>query len=971
MSHKKIIQAIRIPLGAEYTENAAIGLYTSGGVSELRWSEEPLVGTASLWATGIISLGGIGETTESGDTRRGGCQASFDGLNLAIDNTSQIILTLAALGINLSNLTAELWEFEGTETDSDSVSAGVVFTGVVADQKWDSNTHEIPIKSASYKRNAFAGNRSDPSLNSGNQSQLIPISIGTLCPSFDASGNMTDKTIAEFVRTANKQDEEIYSNAFFTGVHPETKIFPVTAFYNSGAAPYRSFSIETYGVLTLTSPVNPVDTYVIVKSGNGASDTPRLVTSFTPSSDPNLKTITVECDRVFATDLSSVWGSTQSWVQFIKMERRHECDFWPCKSFLSSADKSETTKHELFLDDNGKLSCVDNFGLSITDTNNNSLDIDGEQYSGNFDNVSSFSILPVTGLSDLEEESAANWNTLKEWSTPSGDLTGYNRYPNDSTNSILYVLSGADKIDFVDGNLLDNPTGANDRDIVSHAQASLQVHFLPSPVLLKYIKFFHFSLPSIDKIDPKNIDSIYLGIKAQSRSYYAKDDGICASFQVGFKRFAYTQDADIILGHTSIEKAQIGASTGSTWVDICDLPNRYYEPNDTSDNSKFYRDSVPVGSNFPSINGYNLFKMSCTAYEYNTYVKGGIFFHRYNTNPVVPDYDEFKLYELAIIIKLKDQSISEKVFSPLSARIFNGTWGTRKTATALIENPIDIKEHFARLQNFGGNVEYGKVYDPNALIKTSGVGSYDDTALTAIKTMRPSYQIVEESQMWTDSISRQICATFGICSRIDKDGYECIELLDKTNPTGAENKITFADINGDIGKVTEPNLQDIFVQPVINYGYDISTGKYQFKLQVLNIQEETWSADYTPGFDNTTVGDDDKTDGQRIWGKCKALYSKYKQIEEMPSDLSDLRMVNLYADAYEILNGRIDRMERKRISLDIFYSKGRNYHFAKHLILQLPHQTNNQEIEVFVEKIGKDKQGNKVSIDLVLLDEIT
>lgn len=67
MSHAKIIQAVRIYLDTVETENTALGIFTSGGTSEIRLSEEPLSGVALPWTSGLIALNGIGDRSASGD----------------------------------------------------------------------------------------------------------------------------------------------------------------------------------------------------------------------------------------------------------------------------------------------------------------------------------------------------------------------------------------------------------------------------------------------------------------------------------------------------------------------------------------------------------------------------------------------------------------------------------------------------------------------------------------------------------------------------------------------------------------------------------------------------------------------------------------------------------------------------------------------------------------------------------------
>jgi hypothetical protein len=58
------------------------------------------------------------------------------------------------------------------------------------------------------------------------------------------------------------------------------------------------------------------------------------------------------------------------------------------------------------------------------------------------------------------------------------------------------------------------------------------------------------------------------------------------------------------------------------------------------------------------------------------------------------------------------------------------------------------------------------------------------------------------------------------------------------------------------------------------------------------------------------------------------------------------------------------------VSLSVFYEKGKAYHFAKHVQLNLPHQTGGEDVECMIEKVKKDKNKNRVDVELLILEEI-
>ena len=149
-----IIQAVKIkinPIPAGLTEHAELGLYI-GATAELRWSEYPLVGVADVWKGGIIANNGIGDRTREMDTRRGGAVESYSGLDLTVLNNNNLILRLKELGVNLNGLTAELWEFEGTDIDSDATSATLLFAGIIKARMENKN------KKHAFKTQCFYGN---------------------------------------------------------------------------------------------------------------------------------------------------------------------------------------------------------------------------------------------------------------------------------------------------------------------------------------------------------------------------------------------------------------------------------------------------------------------------------------------------------------------------------------------------------------------------------------------------------------------------------------------------------------------------------------------------------------------------------------------------------------------------------------------------------------------------------------------
>jgi hypothetical protein len=159
--------------------------------------------------------------------------------------------------------------------------------------------------------------------------------------------------------------------------------------------------------------------------------------------------------------------------------------------------------------------------------------------------------------------------------------------------------------------------------------------------------------------------------------------------------------------------------------------------------------------------------------------------------------------------------------------------------------------------------------------------------------------------------------------------------------------------------VEEPKIENIFCEPIVNYNWDAGAEKFNSQLKVTNTDANAWSAAYTPGF---TAGD-----GETIWGYCHALRQLYRDIEPCPPDFSDQSMLTLYADAVAYLTAKLFWMENKRIAFSVNYAKGEDYHFAQHVMLTLPHQTDGDPVECVIERVKKDKNNNLVELKLVIL----
>jgi hypothetical protein len=386
------------------------------------------------------------------------------------------------------------------------------------------------------------------------------------------------------------------------------------------------------------------------------------------------------------------------------------------------------------------------------------------------------------------------------------------------------------------------------------------------------------------------------------------------------------------------------------------------------------------------------------------------------------------IYEACLLFH-KSVSVKSEVYASLNGRTFGGPAGTydgidatdgvvwsipglrSRPATAMMNDPLDMLEHCMRLQNWSEvavqPITAGKSYDPGALIRSGSTstadgdyngsfdnpnfGVYDGASPSTVNTFgqirycRPAFQIFDDSKAWTETLSRALCKAFGILSYIGPDGYECVESFVPYGTSGLP-QIAFADLAERAGQVTEPQIQDVFCEPAIEYGYDSGPGKYQKFLAITNTNMATWQPAYSSGFSNTgtgyftsggldpfglygtgkPLGTTSVSDGQYIWTCCRQLCLKYGQVEKCPSDFTEQPLISIYPDALYHLIYKLKVMQYRRINVSVFYTKGRYWHLFQHLALQLPF-LGTTPIECVVEKFTKNKNADRVKLQLILL----
>jgi hypothetical protein len=1015
MSHYLTVHAIKIKIVPEISSLVGMsnlddyGIYINGDdTQEIRVSEVAVAGLSELWTTGIIAQ--IGDRTKKISKGENGAVEEYSGLTVTFVNNNQLILRYKELGININGLRAELHEFIGTEADSDASSRDVIFTGTCAYEaasKWDENYWNVEIKNERMQRNAFVGTLISNDPVNGNFKDATDDMNGKTPPITIGKFQMFDGIPypAKFIRTGGKQT--VISNAYDSSNYYTpygTNIFPIVGFSASysgePALGYRVLMGFGYSGNPLLLYPTLVGKWIKIIEGSSTDGSLSLVGKYrriTATGNPRILsgygyTIDITIDSYFeqGPDFNDTVSATyQTWIQILNIPFVFSPDTWPCAGFLDDAEPGVVSSEALnifsyksnnsFLerksydvDSDNKLIITSSFAPigfrkiasygyeALSSSGNITLIINAILFNGDTSQMLSWDIFPLKNLAKYCDTTLGKWGLTSRIQVGSSNLYGENDtgFPfTIDTNSDVSGTNWCDKsaATYLDLQIEVHKDGYYMHDLWAAYEADIPIE----KILFEY-------------------DSYYLGISMWSRS----GDG-ASVYDASQVRFMMRRFVGALIETLPLAKSELYVDDNDGGG-INNLPDFYYDSSTNNGNFFLVKSNSDWTSSPDNIYGHEIFKMNGidSIDKLKAIYKIGFVF---GTLKAANGYSIFKKYihlnELAIICKMS-VPIGNELYSLFAGRTFEDTWGSRKTAANLITNTVDVLEHFKRLQcgiEFGDTVEFGKAYSPGMLIKTgSGVeGSYDNAILDTVKTYSPAFQIHDTSKAYTDSICKEICRQFGLCTYTDIDGYECVTTIDAINPT---ETITFADIvTGSIGETKEPDLQDIYCQPIFKYRLNQGSGNFDQLMAVTNIQAASYDPSYTPGIDNTAHNLDVTThDGEYIWNQCKANFNKYRHIEPCPSSFSDHDMVVLYADAVKIFSAKISRMGRKRNTCSVFYSKGKDYFAGKHIKIKLPFQTVNLSVEILLETVKICKRSiesggsaNRVDLSFVLLSDIS
>jgi hypothetical protein len=322
----------------------------------------------------------------------------------------------------------------------------------------------------------------------------------------------------------------------------------------------------------------------------------------------------------------------------------------------------------------------------------------------------------------------------------------------------------------------------------------------------------------------------------------------------------------------------------------------------------------------------------------------------------------------------------DDVYTPFQGRIFDSTWGSRKTAANLMQSVPDYLEHIYRLQNWGEIKETntpGQTYATSPLVNTDDL---DSALLAHVKDYKPARQILDEQDARSSAIKESLCRQFFLINRCDNIGYERTHPTHK-NDVGGYEAITLSEIIPDsISEFTENEVRDIFCEPYVKYAYNSATDKYDGIIKITNSSAATYSADYVVGLTGP--------DAEHIWNLAHKLYLHYKIVTEPPTDMAEHKWIRTQADANMYLEDWLNWMgayrdtsdnyqvaRARRFSFDLPYNRAMTigathtpWFVGQQFTITLPHQTNASALQCLIDGVEFDVNAFKATISAYCYD---
>jgi hypothetical protein len=924
------------PLQNSYTGAGAI--YANSCFRWLQNNSDNI--TTPRYTASMIVVKGLQPFSREINLKRGGNIADNGGGSVTVKNTSQFFNFLKTASIYFNGLTVRIYLYtDGVER--------LYWTGVCEQPSWNTATYTIPLTGMLNRRRSNISTeittRNFPQATE--TGKIVPITFGR-----------HDK--AKFIRTAAKEslidNTRLYEETVPAGVVG----FPVVV-APSGAT--LSYEIAVGNCATPKDPNFLIGMYVRVIDGSYSNGEIRKITGVTTGGFVGgYATITITIAEYFTETLtgnSTATASGNSWVEIVEIFREYAGDTWPCKDFLDTDGSVVSQGAALFSYDSKKqvdvsgdeetapvreqspqFARLPQYGYKASSTGSkNRLTIDTKQFDSDPDELRSFLVLPVTDVKLITDANLTAWEEGGFTKDTDGlyYLSAHPAYTLTPTGSAALVTD-KDKTSSWEFDLAQGSTGVS-----TTGEFIIAVQFKP-PVLPDDFEF----------------DAVYLGIKADWVLYHGQLNYTGHKVYPLWKRFMGARS------EICTDAQSFSVDNLDSYDTLNDIPDIYC--GNITDEEKFYVTYAGPAGQITDISGYKKFEMTGvnSIAKYRSITDMALLSKGQYNNLILPGTCyEFNLSELCLIFE-KKISVKDQVYTPFKGRVYGATWGGRVTATDLVENPRHLLEKIVRLQNWsetslaptGGN-GWGWTYSDNPLIRTGytdnsfdGLNAGDN--INDVNSLYAAQQISDFDAANTDDIKRTLCRNFSLANWVSHDGAEQVIRLKKSNVTPTDT-ITLADIiDRKSVVVTEPAPSDIFCNPYVRYMKNPATGEYDSVIRFTNADALAYESSFLEAPDGVFSS----SEAEEYWTRCHALYLRCRSNENPPSDLTDLRWANGVQDnanaiAKQAITSWIDWMFNPVIRFKVHFDKAGQWEECHRFILQLPHQTDDAQIECITQKI--------------------
>jgi len=766
------------------TPDSTIGLYNvNTSNSEFRWVQN-IVFSSSWAASGVLVPGGISNITESADLSVGGNVVQFSNVNLTINNTKQFWKELDSRGITLQGKLVEIFFYKNSVPS-------VIWKGVVGNTSWDVKVFHIPCiaQNETMKANILI----EKYVQSDNKNITVPAIFGhwidTPAPFKRVKNDKTFLTATMLmspfdINTAGYIDKSTYldQNAVvFPHVYGTSVVSDATTSFGLYTGSRHIGSPTPYFQYYNSAMTLYFDNrYITTVLGSGEGQVKKIIKAWAGGSTAlGLYNISTN-DHFFGDEQpfgnSSADEANNTWSKIFDLDNQYQGDNWPCSGHLNSEGNAISTDNGFSLYTYSSEDATDtttsvkkepvvkqlqgyknipqySFEQKLTYTDGRALTILPSQTTEDENTLVGFSIIPfkqVQASRGIRDDYSGAFPSLDGCLGDSGEVigdgadweiinTGELTFPVPAITGVFYKTTGLDYSDFpkIFSSYNTNVADISDRYLSTGSEIVFsydnESRYTPPTLDLYPLIVYELDLPDLP--DNFSFSDMYILLYCYGVQEYSSDSG-----QVSNNSNNISVSVAKKIGRSFVNCFSDFGNASSLNMITDNMPDFYLQ-----DRINYNRTfGIPFDHEILNndFTGYQKFKVEgiSNVEEYRTlgkcYVGSRIETYVSAWEHVHSLTFSFFIKEAAVCFS-KKISIEETIYANFSGRIYNNTLEDRVPSDGVITSPINLLEHFCRLQNwsaYGGEQPidgWGKQYCSGAKIKVGTYKGYSDISSPA------------------------------------------------------------------------------------------------------------------------------------------------------------------------------------------------------------------------------------------------